>query len=153
MKKYKSYFFDHNGFVKKKIRIVIFVCILLMSLVGSLFLYYHSPEEERWLVCLIYRLSGFYCPGCGSGRACYSILHGRFYQAFRYNPLLCLLLPWFMLYAGICMIQWVIYGRETISRRIPVWIIYTVLLIVVLYGVIRNIDNYPFTLLAPARVL
>lgn len=145
-------FRDDKGLVRKPLRIVIFMCILSMALVGSCFLYYHSPEEKLWLICPFYRLSGYYCPGCGSGRACYSILHGRIYQAFRYNPLLCVLLPWFALYIAVCAAQWVMYGRETVSRRIPVWLTYVLLAAVILYGVFRNIRMAPFVLLAPTKV-
>ena len=138
--------------MRRPVRIVIFMCIFVLALVGSLFLYYHSPEEKMWLVCVFYKLSGYYCPGCGSGRACYSILHGRLRQAFRYNPLLCILLPWFALYVVVCAVQWLLHGRETISRRIPVWATYILFLIIILYGILRNIDTYPFTLLAPVKV-
>lgn len=138
--------------VKFVIRLFTVFCILLLMLAGSVFLYYHSPEEERWLICVTYKLSGYYCPGCGAGRACYSILHGRFYQAFRYNPLLCILLPWFSLYFGICGGQWLLYGRETVNEHIPVWVPYVILVLVILYGILRNVAIYPFTLLAPVRV-
>lgn len=127
--------------------------LLLLGLAGSLFLYYHSPVEDTWLICIVYKLSGYYCPGCGSGRACYSILHGEFYQAFRFNSLLCILLPWIALYIGICGVQWLLHGKETISRKIPVWIPYAVLAVVILYGIVRNINVYPFTLLAPMRAV
>ena len=43
------------------------------------------------LKCPVYELTGLYCPGCGSGRAVYSALHGRFAESFRYNPVLYLL--------------------------------------------------------------
>ena len=43
------------------------------------------------LKCPIYELTGLYCPGCGSGRAVFSALHGRFYESFRYNPALYIL--------------------------------------------------------------
>lgn len=145
-------FVDEEGNIRFAVRVSIVVGILALALAGSVFLYYHSPEEKRWLICITYKLSGYYCPGCGAGRACYSILHGRFYQAFRYNPLLCLLLPWFSLYFGICTWQWLLYGRETVSRRIPVWVTYVILAVVILYGILRNAAIYPFTLLAPVRI-
>ena len=150
MEKWK--FIYENGIVKVWVRVLSIIGIFVIALAGAAFLYYHSPEENMWLMCIIYMLSGYYCPGCGAGRVCYSILHGRLYQAFRYNPLLCLLLPWLVLYLCICMIQWLLYGRETISQRIPVWVVYVILAIVILYGILRNIEIYPFSLLAPVRV-
>lgn len=152
MKKWIVRFYDETGIIKLPIRVLIMACIFIILLVGSSFLYYHSPEEKNWLICIIYKLSGYYCPGCGSGRACYCILHGKFVQAFHYNPLLCILLPWFALYIGACGIQWLVTGRETISQRIPIEVTYILLAVVIVYGIVRNIDIYPFTLLAPMRV-
>ena len=50
------------------------------------------------LPCIFYLLTGLYCPGCGAGRACYSILHLRFADALCYNPLMTILLPLIGLY-------------------------------------------------------
>lgn len=147
-----AWIFDETGTVKRPLRIMIFFSVSLMLLAESIFLYYHNPEGKAWLICIIYELTGYYCPGCGAGRASYALLHGQFYKAFRYNPLLCLLLPWIALYVGICALQWLFKGRETISGKIPIEASYVLLGIVIIYGIIRNIDIYPFTLLAPTSV-
>lgn len=52
---------------------------------------FHNPHKYP-LPCLFHIITGLYCPGCGAGRASYSILHGRFYAAFRYNPMYVILL-------------------------------------------------------------
>lgn len=145
--------YEPSGVIKKKIRVIISVGILGILLAGALFLYYHNPKDGLGLVCPVYYLTGYYCPGCGAGRACYAILHMQFYQAFRYNPLLVLILPWVILYYLICGIQWLIYGREKLSVNIPIWIPMTVLILMLVYGVARNIEVYPFTVLAPTKVL
>ena len=41
--------------------------------------------------CAFYETTGLYCPGCGSGRAIYALLHGRIREAFFDNVLLFLL--------------------------------------------------------------
>ena len=38
--------------------------------------------------CIFYETTGLYCPGCGSGRAIYALLHGRLREAFFRNMLL-----------------------------------------------------------------
>jgi hypothetical protein len=41
--------------------------------------------------CVFYESTGLYCPGCGSGRAIYALLHGRFREAFFNNMMLFIL--------------------------------------------------------------
>ncbi|MCI9074567.1 MAG: DUF2752 domain-containing protein [Dorea sp.] len=144
--------YESPGIIKKEIRAAVIVLILLILLAGTLFLYYHNPKGELMLACPVYFLTGYYCPGCGAGRACYALLHGQLYQAFRYNPVLIVLLPWLGLYYAACGLQWLIYGRERVSIHIPGWIPKAILLIFVLFGIVRNIEVYPFILLAPATV-
>lgn len=152
MRQKLQYIFNKDGRIKWPFRLLISAIILLILLAESCFLYYHSPEEHRWLICIVYTLTGYYCPGCGAGRACYSILHGQIYQAFRYNPLLVILLPWIGIYIALCAGQWLLAGRETISRKIPAWILWTILAVMLLYGILRNVNTYPFVLLAPTRI-
>lgn len=148
----KKKLYDEKGVIKLKIRIAITVIILLILLAGSLVLYYHNPKDGLMLACPVHFLTGYYCPGCGAGRACYSILHGQLYQAFRYNPLLVITLPWLVLYYFICGLEWLVRGKESISIRIPEWIPFTLLILFFIYGVVRNVEVYPFTLLAPTAV-
>lgn len=141
--------YESPGIIKKKIRIMIMMFILMILLAGTVFLYYHNPKEGLRLACPVHFLTGYYCPGCGAGRACYMLLHGQLYQAFRYNPLLIIMLPWLIIYYAVCGIQWLIYGKERISIYIPERIPIVILAIFLIYGVIRNIEAYPFILLAP----
>ena len=148
----REWLYESPGIIKKEIRAAVIVLILLILLAGTLFLYYHNPKGELMLACPVYFLTGYYCPGCGAGRACYALLHGQLYQAFRYNPVLIVLLPWLGLYYAACGLQWLIYGRERVSIHIPGWIPKAILLIFVLFGIVRNIEVYPFILLTPATV-
>lgn len=145
-------YFSENGKIKKSVRIIILFIIFTLLLVGATYLYYNKPEDTVWLICIIRELTGYYCPGCGSGRASYALLHGHLYQAFRFNPLLIILLPWLGVYIALCTFQWVLTGEERISRHIPAWIPYAVLAVLIIYGIVRNIEVYPFVLLAPTKV-
>lgn len=44
-------------------------------------------------LCLIRRVFGVRCPGCGMTRAISSIVHGKFRQAYRYNRLVVIVFP------------------------------------------------------------
>ena len=100
-------------------------------------------------VCPINFLTGWHCPGCGLTRMLAALLRLDLYQAFRFNPLLFVLLP-----AAI-----VLFVESRIARsqdrqpwvdKIPIacWII--VIVVLLIYGVIRNLPWFSF--LAPTAV-
>ena len=84
---------------KKSLRILIVAGAAIAALAGAVYLYFHNPHSYP-LPCVFYSLTGFYCPGCGAGRASYSLLHGRFLDAFCYNPVMTVLLPLLALCGG-----------------------------------------------------
>ena len=47
--------------------------------------------------CPFYRLTGWYCPGCGMQRALHALLHGHLWEAFCLNPYLALMTPFFLI--------------------------------------------------------
>lgn len=49
--------------------------------------------EAHPLPCLFRALLGVRCPGCGLSRAASCAVHGRFGDAWRYNPLIVVVLP------------------------------------------------------------
>lgn len=88
--------------------------------------------------CPLHQYTGLWCPGCGTTRAMHQLLHGNVAAAFRFNPLAISLLP---------VIGYLAIRREEQVMK-PVWI-WTLLGVVVAFGVLRNIPVYPFNLLAP----
>lgn len=132
----------------RKFRIALALCAGAAAAVGVLYLYHHDPYSYP-LPCLFYLLTGLYCPGCGAGRACYSILHLRFADAFCYNPLMTVLLPLIGIYIVVRGLDWVITGRNHVDSKISVRLLVVILAVVLVYGAVRNIPVFPFTLLAP----
>lgn len=132
----------------RKMRAALVLCAGAAALCGAVYLYFHDPYSYP-LPCLFYLATGFYCPGCGSGRACYSILHLRFADAFCYNPLMTILLPLIGLYIAARAVDWVITGGDHIDRKLSVNVLVGILVVVLVYGILRNIPIFPFTLLAP----
>lgn len=129
-------------------RFAVLACAGFLAGAGALYLYFHDPHSYP-LPCTFYLITGFYCPGCGAGRASYSILHGRFLDAFCYNPLMTLLLPLIGLYTGARALDWAVTGGNHVDRKISIKFLIGVLAGIFLYGVLRNIPVFPFTLLAP----
>ena len=123
--------------MKKKITITI---ILLISLIAYLLLgnYFHI-----YIHCSIKTITGLYCPGCGITRMLLSIIQLDFYQAFRYNPLLFITLPIFIIF----FLNALITKKEPLYNKISnkVWTI--IIIIFIAYGILRNIPFFDY--LAP----
>ena len=137
---------------KKSLRILIVAGAAIAALAGAVYLYFHNPHSYP-LPCVFYSLTGFYCPGCGAGRASYSLLHGRFLDAFCYNPVMTVLLPLLALYVAARAIDWAITGGDHIDQKISVKFVAGILIFVLLFGIVRNIPVYPFNLLVPGGLL
>lgn len=96
--------------------------------------------------CPFHALTGLYCPGCGSTRALYSLLHGDAVQALAMNPLLVAALP-FVLLMALHSAGWRPRALDPLVRVIgnpTLWLV-----VLVGFGVLRNLPFAPFNLLAP----
>ena len=100
-------------------------------------------EIKFYIPCPIKYITGFYCPGCGITRMILSILKGDLYQAFRYNPLVFILMPFIIFYFLEIFIS-KIYNKESICKRIPDYVFYILIVILIVYGVFRNIDMFSY---------
>lgn len=49
--------------------------------------------ERHPIPCVYTTLLGMHCPGCGMTRAVSCAVHGRFRDAWHYNPLIVVMLP------------------------------------------------------------
>jgi hypothetical protein len=74
-------------------KIFFFLVIPVMLLYLAMVLIY-NPEDNTLLACPVYQITGLECPGCGSQRAIHQLSRGEFIQAFSYNALLVVLLPY-----------------------------------------------------------
>jgi len=97
-------------------------------------------------VCLFHKLTGLYCPGCGSGRALHQLVHGNIAAAWRLNPLVVLAIP---------LLIYLVARPGTPAQPdakhspLPKWLPWAIVAVIVAFWVARNIPAYPFTLLAP----
>jgi hypothetical protein len=106
---------------------------------GFTVLYLFKPGLYPYPRCVFHDLTGLYCPGCGSTRALYQILHGHFLAALHDNAMAVLAIPFFA-YAGL--------RKEPLSRMHPYWV-WGIFYLIVGFTILRNIHVYPFSLLAP----
>ncbi len=112
-------------------------------------LYRFPPGEGGFYPrCALHGLTGLHCPGCGATRCLHALLHGDVGQAAAYNVLFLCFLPF--LAAGGVRIWWALLtGRPLPAWRLPGWVVWAVLVVVVVFGVVRNLPFAPFTFLAP----
>ena len=106
-----------------------------------------SHKYGFYIPCPFKFVTGFYCPGCGITRMLYSLLKLDFYQAFRYNPLLFILFPFFLFFF-IEDIYSKIKNKTSLYNKVPNIIYIILLIIIIIYGILRNILPY----LAPTVV-
>lgn len=107
---------------------------------------YLCIKYNIYIPCIFHKITGLYCPGCGITRMIISLLKMNFCQAFRYNPLAFILLPLFICYYIIKYIFYLKNKQLIINNK--VW--YTILMIVILFGIIRNIPTFKY--LIPTKI-
>lgn len=132
----------------------IFEVALFWAVVGlvCLVLLLRPRGSGLGLPCVVHSLTGLYCPGCGASRALASLLRLEFYQALRWNPLLVVLLPFALFYLGWGSISFVRCGRNTLDDRLPRWLLWAMVVVVLLYFPLRNLPWWPFVLLRPTLI-
>lgn len=116
--------------MKKRIGIMI-TCLIG---IGIMYIYFFKHLKIT-IPCVFHKFTGLYCPGCGITRCFNALLHLEFYQAFRYNPLVFILLPFSIIYI-------IIYFSYRIKNKkfvLPNWIWYGLLIITIIFGILRNI--------------
>lgn len=96
--------------------------------------------------CPTKALLGIDCPGCGSLRMIYSVMHANFDAALRYNAVGLLALPLFVWSWGAWTVgRW--RGRPVRSWHHWRWAPLVTLVVMVLWWVMRNLPFAPFAAL------
>ena len=148
---------EHLSIVRPSLRRsrIVFATFSAAALAGALVLFLHDPTlvANKWYPpCLFHSLTGWYCPGCGSTRGMYQLLHGHLSAAFAMNPLIVLCIPYFayayLAYAAKVLFPNIRCKESADAPTKPMWI-WSFLALVVLFWVARNLPVRPFTLLAP----
>ena len=132
------------GATGKRARLAI--CLLVATAIGAAFFYFVNPAVCPR--CPLHVLTGLNCPGCGATRAAHELLHGHIRAALQLHAPLVLAVP-VLLAIGV----WQVVSGTALERvqaratqRYWGWLL---LLLILTFGIVRNIPAYPFTLLAP----
>jgi Protein of unknown function (DUF2752) len=116
---------------------------------GLSIIYLLDPSSsDLYPPCPFLALTGFYCPGCGTLRALHQLTLGHPVAALDLNPLMVLLLP-FVAYFLASHAMLAVTGQPLRRFFVRPALIWTLLGIILVYWLLRNVPGYPFTLLAP----
>ena len=133
----------NNEGIFKLVLVPIFICVALFVL-----LVFNPASSGIFPPCPFHRLTGLYCPGCGSLRAVHQLLNGNLSSAFWLNPLMVLsliVLAFWFTFCGVLAVR----KRPLPAVAVPSYGIWLILLIIVLFWILRNITHHPFVMLAP----
>ena len=131
--------------MKSDFRTRILVAVSVPAILVLLCIYEYNGGSG--LTCPFYRLTGLYCPGCGTGRAVQLLFHGHVVQALRNNILLLILgLPALVVLAHEYM-RIVFPALELRPVFAGQKLVRAVIAIILAFWVLRNVPAFSF--LAP----
>lgn len=122
----------NKNFLKK-------ICYGILFIIGIIVYYFLNKNFNTEIPCIIHKITNLYCPGCGITRMFFSLLNLNFYQAFRYNPLIFILLCGYVL---LKLSEIIIRKKIKISSKV----IIAILIIVITFGILRNIPYFSYLL-------
>jgi hypothetical protein len=102
-----------------------------------------SPANQFFPKCPFRLVTGCQCPGCGSTRAFYQLLHLHPVAAFKFNPLMILTLP-FLIYGFLGFTKSAITGKPYRRLFIPSIYLWAWLVVMIFFWIFRNTPWYPF---------
>ena len=123
------------------------VALVALPCLATLFTL-NPADSGLFPTCPFRALTGFHCPGCGTLRGLHQLLHGHLLEAFSFNPLMVLFLP-FLGYALLSNAVFSIGGRRLPGVLLPATGIWLLLAAIILFWILRNVPAYPFSVLAP----
>ncbi len=129
--------------IPPRLKTMIFVAGgIFAAVVGIALLLFAYPVYNKYFPhCPFYELTHLYCPGCGSTRAMFHLLHGNIIGVCRSNVL------FFPSLGLVCCL--LIFRRR---QAFPPLILWVFVGLVIAFWILRNVPYYPFDLLAPAPI-
>ena len=107
-----------------------------------------DPFRTDVPLCLVHRLTGLDCPGCGATRAVHALLDGDLPLALRNNVLIVVALP----IAGAGLVLWAV--RRVQGRVLgppPPAVLVTLAVLALVFAVLRNLQAFWF--IAPTTLV
>ncbi|MDR1779373.1 MAG: DUF2752 domain-containing protein [Tannerella sp.] len=122
----------------------LFAAAILFVVIAAAVVYYLFDPSLSALFpkCPFLMLTGLKCPGCGSQRTIHALLHFDFWNAFRYNALIVITLPYLALLLCGKMVSWIRpQSRFNFLIQTPL-IIWSYFAVVLIFWLTRNIFGF-----------
>jgi hypothetical protein len=117
--------------------------------VGIAAVWYFDPTSVGFLpACPLYKTTGYACPGCGLTRGFHALFHGDVLTALDFNALIPLVTV-FLGYIFVSLFSVAARGRALIFGNWNLVLLWGTLGLLIVFGIIRNLPYYPFTVLFP----
>ena len=113
--------------------------ILILLGIGMLYALFSTITGLR-IPCVVYALTGLYCPGCGVTRMCLSLLRFDFRTAFFCNQLLFLSLPCLGGMVLYVLYRYIRYG-DCKTRKAGTALLITLIVLFLAFGILRNLPG------------
>ncbi|MBR1959437.1 MAG: DUF2752 domain-containing protein [Bacteroidales bacterium] len=120
-------------------RIFIVVSMIICGIAAAVVYGMFDPAESAFFPKCPFLLltGGLRCPGCGSQRAIHSLLHLEFKEAFLYNPLVIISIPFLILLAAAALVK---ESRPGFYNKVNSSLLSkTLLVIIIVWWIVRNI--------------
>ena len=122
---------------QKQIAVWVFFILVIL-----LYFFVDPSKSAYFLKCPLKLTTGFECAGCGVQRALHELLHFRFLEAFKFNPLFVISIPILLIVVVINLSK-----NETLKQILKRFFgskifIFLVLIIVLLFSLLKNTDFY-----------
>lgn len=111
---------------------------------GSALLYSTSPyQHQLGLPCPFLATTGWYCPGCGTTRAFYSVMHGDFGSAIRMNVLFMVVVLPLVMWGSVAFVR-SLKGLSVPVPKNPGWWTGVLIAVFAVFTVVRNLPGMEF---------
>lgn len=120
-------------------RLAIISAAAVAATAGAWVVYTFPPAGNHWYPqCVFHAITGLDCPGCGSTRALYQLLHGNVRAAWHLNPMLFLLM-----FVALCGMPSALRGQRPGFVGKP-WFAWSAFFVLTGWWIVRNTPLNPF---------